>query len=216
MPKSQSPTSQRIESFLDFDKRVFFLILVILFLTVRIITNDIIIKSIPGYEELEADGAFSYMHIFNTLNYIWTPFSLLWKFTLTAFVIWTGAFTFGYKVSFKVLWKYVMVAELVFLFPEIIRMLIFISPSENTSYLEIKNFYPLSLYQLFDQDAIADKYRYPLQALNLFEFLYIILLILGFHTISNRPIKASTFVIIGSYLVVFLLWLLFYIMVYRN
>lgn len=216
MPKTHSPISQRIESSLDFDKRVFFLILVILFLTIRIITNDIIIKSIPGYEELEADGAFSYMHIFNTLNYLWTPFSLLWKFTLTAFVIWTGAFAFGHKVSFKALWQFVMVAELVFLFPEIIRMLVFINPAESTSYIEIKNYYPLSLLQLFDASEISAKYLYPLQAINFFELLYVAVLVLGFHTLSYRSIRESSIVVVCSYFFLFLLWLLFYILVYRG
>lgn len=216
MPKSRSPISERIVSFLDFDKRIFFLILAILYLTVRVITNDIILKSIPGYEELETEGTFTYMYIFNTLNYVWTPFSLLWKFTLTTFMIWTGAFTFGYKVPFKSLWQYVMVAELLFIIPEVIRMIVFINPSPNTSYLDIKYYYPLSLAQLFDLGELAEKYHYPLQALNIFELLYLIALILGFHTISYRSIKESTIVIMTSYFLLFLLWLLFYVLVFKG
>lgn len=216
MDNSQSTISQRIQDSLDFDKRLFFLILVILFLLIRFVTNDLILQSIPGYEKLEADGSFTIFHIFNALNYLWTPFALLWKFTLTSFVIWTGAFAFGYKTSYIKLWQFVLVAELIFVFPELIKLIYFIQPSDSVTYLEVKNFYPLSMLSIVDQETISSKYIYPLQAVNLFEVLYIVLLVLGFHTISRRSIRESVIVISFSYVLFFMLWLLFYIMVYRN
>lgn len=215
MQYSPSPISQRIQDSLDFDKRLFFLILVILFLSIRFVTNDLILQSIPGYEKLEADGSFSIFHIFNTLNYIWTPFALLWKFTLSSFIIWTGAFAFGYKTSYLKLWQFLLVAELIFVFPELIKLIYFIQPSDSVSYLDVKNFYPLSLLSLVNQESISPKYIYPLQAINIFEVIYVTLLVLGFHTISRRSIKESFIVILFSYVLFFLLWLLFYIVVYK-
>jgi hypothetical protein len=215
MDNSQSSISQRILDSLDFDKRLFFVILVILFLSIRYVTNDLILQSIPGYEKLEADGSFSIFHIFNALNYIWTPFALLWKFTLISFVIWTGAFAFGYKTSYKNLWQFVLVAELIFVFPELIKLIYFIQPSDSVTYLDVKNFYPLSLLSFVNQESISPKYIYPLQALNLFEVLYVVFLVLGFHSISRRSIKESFVVILFSYVLFFLLWLLFYILVYK-
>lgn len=216
MPKLHSPISQRIDSILDFDKRVFFLILVILFLITRVIINDIILQSIPGYEKLESDGSLSYFHIFNTLNYIWTPFSLLWKFTLTAFVIWTGSFTFGFKVSFKKIWEIVMVGEIIFLIPELIKILMFLNPPTDVNYLDVQNFYPLSLFQLFNPAEIHPKFYYPLKAINIFELIYVVFLVLGFHTVSFRSLKESAIVIIFSYFLFFLLWLSFYVLVYKS
>ncbi len=215
MNNSQSTISQRIQDSLDFDKRLFFLILVILFLSIRFVTNDLILQSIPGYEKLEAEGSFFIFHIFNTLNYIWTPFALLWKFTLISFLIWTGAFAFGYKTSYIKLWQFVLVAELIFVFPELIKLIIFIQPSDNVTYLDVKNFYPLSLFSLVDQESISPKYIYPLRALNLFEVVYMTLLVLGFHSIIRRSINESFVVIMFSYTLLFLLWLLFYILIYK-
>jgi hypothetical protein len=186
-----------------------------LFLSIRFVTNDLILQSIPGYEKLEAEGSFSIFHIFNTLNYIWTPFALLWKFTLISFLIWTGAFAFGYKTSYIKLWQFVLVAELIFVFPELIKLIYFIQPSDSVTYLDVKNFYPLSLFSLVDQESISPKYIYPLQAINLFEVVYMIFLVLGFHSISRRSIKESFVVILFSYVLFFLLWLLFYILVYK-
>jgi hypothetical protein len=211
----QTSISQRIQDAIDFDKRLFFLILVILFLLTRYVTNDLILQSIPGYEQLEAEGSFTIFHIFNALNYLWTPFALLWKFTVTAFIIWTGGFAFGYKTSFVKLWQFILVAELTFVFPELIKLLYFIQPSDSVTYMEVKNFYPLSLYNLFYQDSISPKFIYPLQVINLFEILYIFVLILGFHTVSRRNLTESALVIFFSYVICLLLWLGFYIMVYK-
>ncbi|WP_373520203.1 sulfate ABC transporter permease [Aquiflexum sp.] len=212
----QSSISQRIQDTIDFDKRLFFLILVVLFLLIRYVTNDLILQSVPGYDELEADGTFTIFHIFNALNYLWTPFALLWKFTVTAFVIWTGAFAFGYKTSFTKLWQFILVAEVIFVFPELIKLLYFIQPSDSVTYLEVKNFYPLSFYNLVDLGTISPKYIYPLQAINLFELLYIFVLVMGFHSISRRSISESTIVILFSYVICFFLWLGFYLMVYKS
>jgi hypothetical protein len=212
----QTSISQRIQDIIDFDKRLFFLVLVILFLLIRYVTNDLILQSIPGYEQLEAEGSFTIFHIFNALNYLWTPFALLWKFTLTAFVIWTGGFAFGYKTSFVKLWQFILVAEIIFVFPELIKLIYFIQPSDSVTYLEVKNFYPLSLYNLFDPENISPRFIYPFQVINLFEILYIFVLILGFHTISRRSLTTSTLVILFSYIICLLLWLGFYIMVYKS
>lgn len=215
MSKPQTLISQRMESILDFDKRLFFFVLVIFFILIRYITNDLILQSIPGYEKLEKDGSLTIFHIFNTLNYLWTPFALLWKFTLTAFIIWTGSFAFGYKTSFVKLWQFALFAEIVFIVPELLKMIYFIQPAEGVTFQEIRDFYPLSLFSLIDAQSVASKYHYPLRALNLFELLYITLLVLGFHTISKRSMKESVLVILCSYVLFFLLWLVFYILVYK-
>ena len=215
MSKPQTLISQRMESVLDFDKRLFFFLLVIFFILIRYITNDLILESIPGYEKLEKDGSLTIFHIFNTLNYLWTPFALLWKFTLTAFIIWTGSFAFGYKTSFVKLWQFALFAEIVFIVPELLKMIYFIQPADGVTFQEIRDFYPFSLFSMIDAHLVASKYHYPLRALNLFELIYIILLVLGFHTISKRSIKESILVILFSYVLFFLLWLIFYILVYK-
>lgn len=206
--------SQRTEEAINFDKRLFFLLLVFLFVVIRYLTDDLILQSIPGYRELQKEGAFTYFHLFNTLDYIWTPFSLLWKFTLTAFTIWVGAFMGGYKLSYKELWKFAMVAETVFVFPELIRLLWFLL-EEPESFLSIQNFHPLSLFSLVNPDVVDPRYHYPLGALNLFEVAYWILLAVGVHTISRRSLSTSLAIVLCSYTLCFLLWLGFYIIVYK-
>ncbi|MFZ9189128.1 MAG: sulfate ABC transporter permease, partial [Algoriphagus sp.] len=120
--------AQKISDTLDFDKRLFFVFLVLIFLIIRYLTNMIILEAIPDSERLEAQGDLLFFHIFNTLNYLWTPFALLWKFTVIAFLFWSIGLTIGYKVKFKELWKFALVAELIFVFPELLRLLWYMNP----------------------------------------------------------------------------------------
>jgi hypothetical protein len=215
MTNAGTELSQRTEELINFDKRIFFGFLVISYLIVRILTNDLILEAIPGRDELENDGTFTYFHIFNTFNYLWTPFALLWKFTLTAFLLWLGTFVFGFKVKFTALWKFVLVAEFVFLFPELIRLVYFLAFPPD-SFTEIRQFYPLSLFSLFDTQNIPQRFHYPLQALNLFELTYWFILAIGIHTLTRKKLETSFTLVASSYGLVFLLWLAYYAMVYKG
>jgi len=215
MTPTPTSLSERTEELINFDKRLFFAFLVISFLLVRYLTNELIMASIPGHEALAQDGTFTYFHLFNTLNYLWTPFSLLWKFTLTAFLLWLGCFAFGFKVSFAPLWQWVMVVEIIFLLSEIIRLLYFLVIPPET-FTEIRQFHPLSLSALFNTENIHQRFHYPLQALNLFELAYWYLLALGIHTFTRRSMARSFVLVLSSYGMAFLFWLLYYVLVYKG
>jgi hypothetical protein len=205
---------ERIHAFLDFDKRIFFVILSLLYILVRYITNDLILEAVPGNEKIEAEGGFLIFHIFNSLGYIWTPFSILWRVTMTAMLIWMGSFAFGYKAPFVAIWKFALVADIIFLLPELIKMLFFIIAVDNVGYQEIRDFFPLSVYSLIDPSSVAEKYHYPLKTINLFELLYLAAMILGYHTVSKKDLDISSRVVATSYGLGLVLWLVFYILVY--
>ncbi|PZV81625.1 hypothetical protein CLV31_110158 [Algoriphagus aquaeductus] len=215
MAKPASPLAQRINEAIDFDKRVFFLFLILTFLVIRYLTNTLILEAIPEYDRLEAQGDLMFFHIFNTLNYIWTPFALLWKFTVIAFLFWSIGLMIGFKAPFKELWKFALVAEVVFVFPELLRLLVYMNPSGNVSYLDIQNFEPLSALWIVGPGNIETKFHYPLSVLNLFELIYGAFWVLGFHAISRRSIEESTLVVLLAYFLPLLIWLGFYIGAYR-
>ncbi|AFL84972.1 hypothetical protein Belba_2413 [Belliella baltica DSM 15883] len=215
MAKPTSPLAQRIEDLINFDKRLFFVIIVLLYISIRFVTNDIILESIPGYEKLAQDGSLTFFFIFNALDYIWTPFALLWKFTLTSFTIWTGVFILGHKISFRSMWKFALVAEIVFILPELIKLLIYISPAESVSAQEIKDFYPLSLLNVVDTSDLHRKFFYPLKTINIFEAIYCWFLTLGIHIYSKRDLKKSFTMVLFGYVVPLIAWLVFYMLVYK-
>ncbi len=215
MPTAATPLSQKISEAIDFDKRLFFVLLIGIFLTIRYLTNDLILETIPDSERLDAQGDLMFFHIFNTLNYIWTPFALLWKFTVIAFLFWSIGLTIGYKVKFKVLWQFALVAEFIFIFPELLRLLWYMNPTGSISYLEIKNFEPLSALWLIGPENLEEKFHYPLSVINVFELLYGMAWVLGFHALSRRSVQESIPVVLLSYFLPLLLWLAFYTASFR-
>jgi len=215
MATTASPLAQKITEALDFDKRLFFVLLVSIFIVIRYLTNILILEAIPDSAQLEAQGDLLFFHIFNTLNYLWTPFAFLWKFTVIAFLFWSIGLTIGYKVKFKALWQFALVAELIFIFPELLRLLWYMNPSGTVSYLEIQNFEPLSALWLVGPENIHERFHYPLSVLNLFEIGYGVVWALGFHTLSRRSIQESIPVVLLAYFLPLLLWLAFYAASFR-
>jgi hypothetical protein len=215
MATPASPLAQRVMENLDFDKRLFFLVLVTFFFVIRYLTNSLILESIPEYSRLEGQGDLLFFHIFNTLDYIWTPFALLWKFTVIAFLFWSIGLMVGFKTKFKELWKFALVAELVFIFPELLRLLVYLNPSSNVTYLEIQNFEPLSALWIVGPQNIDQRFHYPLSVINIFELFYGAVWVLGFHALSRRSLKESALVVLISYFLPLLIWLGFYIGAYR-
>lgn len=215
MTKAASPLSQKISEALEFDKRLFFVLLVGIFLVIRYLTNTLILEAIPDSERLDTQGDLLFFHIFNTLNYIWTPFALLWKFTVIAFLFWSIGLTIGYKVKFKALWQFALVAEFIFIFPELLRLLWYMNPTGSVSYLEIQNFEPLSALWLVGPENLEEKFHYPLSVINVFELLYGMAWVLGFHTLSRRSVQESIPVVLLSYFLPLVLWLAFYAASFR-
>ncbi|MDA0314674.1 MAG: sulfate ABC transporter permease [Bacteroidetes bacterium] len=215
MATAASPLAQKIKEALDFDKRLFFVLLVIIFLTIRYLTNTLILEAIPDSEQLDAQGDLLFFHIFNTLNYIWTPLALLWKFTVIAFLFWSISLTIGYKAPFKALWHFALATEFIFIFPELLRLLWYLNPTGTVTFLEIQNFEPLSVLWLLGPEQVDERFHYPLSILNLFEMAYGIAWVFGFYTISRRSIAESIPVVLLSYFLPLLLWLAFYAASYR-
>jgi hypothetical protein len=215
MPKQPSQIAQQVKEATNFDKRLFYVILVLIFLVIRYLTDAVILESIPDYGRLENQGDLMFFHIFNTLNYLWTPFSLLWKFTVTAFLFWSIGLMVGFKAPFKELWKFALVAEVLFIFPELLRLLVYMNPTGDVTYLDIQNFEPLSVLWIVGPDHIDEKFHYPLSVLNIFELIYGAFWVLGYHSISRRSLEESTLVVFIAYYLPLLIWLGFYIGAYR-
>lgn len=216
MAKSLTPQAQRLKDLIDFDKRLYFFVLVFLFLLIRYLTNTLILEAIPDSENLESQGDFMIFHIFNALNYLWTPFALLWKFTVISFLFWLGSFIIGYKVPYKELWQFALIAELVFIFPELIRLLIYLNPSTGVTFMEIDEFRPFSMLSLIGAGQVQAQYHYVLGTINIFEIIYGVVWVYGFHMISRRSFKESSIVVLVSYYLPLIIWLTWYVMVYRG
>lgn len=122
---------------------------------------------------------------------------------------------FGYKVSYSQCWSVALVAEFVFAMPELLKIIWFLFIDTDPTYYAVQMFYPLSLLNLVDIEVLDKRYIYPLKALNVFELLYWIILVYGVHYHARKKIMISGLIVASSYILLFLLWLVFYSIVYN-
>jgi hypothetical protein len=212
---SATSNGNETKSLFGANKRLLFVLLCLATLLLLFIKISFIENETAAFEFLQDRPEGMILRLINTVKYVSIPLVYLWKFTVIAFVIWVGCFMFGYQVTYKQCWGVVIGAEFIFLIPEILKILWFMMIETDPSYHDIRAFYPLSLMQLVDYDALDKKYAYPLRALNLFEIFYWVMLVNGIHFYAQKDKKYVWIIVVCSYILLFTLWLLFYIFVYK-
>ena len=108
-----------------------------------------------------------------------------------------------------------MVAEIVFVFPELVKIFWFMFFETDPDFGTVRAFYPLSLMNFFDFELVADKWHYPLKSLNLFEVLYWFFIVAGIYVKSNKIYRQSLIIGLFGYVIPFIFWLGYYTIVYE-
>jgi hypothetical protein len=206
--------SHETKSFFAADKKLLFLLLCLAAFLLLFIKITFIENQTAAFEFLQDRPEGLVLSLLNTLKYLSIPFVYLWKVTVISFVVWIGCFMFGYRVTYAQCWGVVVVAEYVFLIPEVLKILWFLFIDKDPAYSDIGRFYPLSLIHFADYDTMDRRWAYPLRALNVFEILYIILLVEGVNHWARKDKKYVWIIVLCSYVLIFVLWLVFYAAVY--
>ncbi len=208
---SESP----LTAFLETDKRVMFIFICVSTLLLLFVKKSFIENETAAFEFMANTPEGSMLEIRSALQYFSIPLIYAWKFLVIAFVVWVGCFMFGFRVTYEQCWRVVMAAELVFYLPEIIKIFWFTAIETDPDFYRIQAFYPFSIMSFFDHATLAGRYHYPLKVLNLFEIVYLGALMLGVWHFSRKPFRNAFIIILTTYLPIFLLWLIFYLIVYN-
>lgn len=203
------------KSLLQYDKKLIFILLCLITFLLLLAKKTFIESEIAAFEVLEQKGEMGFFHLMNGLQYIGIPLMYLYKFTIIAFVIWIGCFMFGYKLTYSQLWGVALISEFVFLLPEVLKIGWFFFFVGDPDYFDLSAFYPFSLLQLFNYSALDPKWMYPLKALNIFEVFYWIALVAGVHYSAKKRINIAYYIVFSSYVLMFGLWLLYWINIYK-
>jgi hypothetical protein len=197
------------------DKKLTFLLLCLATYALLYMKIAFIESETAAFQFLEDRPEGSLFQLLNALRVVSVPLVYLWKFTVIGFVIWVGSFMFGYRVTFSQCWTIAIVSEFIFLLPELVKIFWFMFIETDPTYDEVRQFYPLSLISFVDYYQIDKRYAYPLRALNLFEIVYWFALVSGIHFFARKEKKIAWFIVLGSYGILFFLWLGFYMIVYN-
>ena len=204
-----------LEAMLETGPIAYFLALCIVTFLVLFAKKALVENETVAFQILQEDGRFGIFQIFNTLQYIAIPLLYAYKATLIAFVLWVGSFMFGYRITYSQMWLIALIGETVFLIPEFIKIMWFITVDHQPDIWEIKAFYPLSLMNLFDPSSVPDNLHYPLKALNLFEVIYWFVLVEAIHLTAKKKWNYALAIVFTSYVPFFLIWLVYYTQVYK-
>lgn len=205
---------QFLEDWFDFNGAGMFFIICMTYIALLFVKRIFIIDSIAAFEVLNERGDIWVFDILYGIQYLSVPIFLAWKWTWTTLTLWIGCFMFGYRIHFNQLWKMVMLAEIVFFLPEIVKVLWFTLFYTDPDYNDYMAFYPFSLINLVDYTQIDPKWHYPLKSINIFEVFYWPVLILGIYFLSGKKLKYSAYIVLSTYVLFFFVWLAFYLAVY--
>ena len=203
-----------LEKVLDVDAASYFLVLCIITILMLWAKKSLVENETVAFQILQEDGRFGPFQMLNTLQFVSIPIIYGYKISLITFVLWIGAFMFGYKITYTQMWKIVAVSETIFLIPEFLKIIYFILVDFQPTIYDIKAFYPLSLISFFNYDTLALNWHYPLKALNLFEVLYWFVLIEAIHVKAQKKRSYATAIVFSSYVLFFFVWLIYYVLVY--
>ena len=182
----------------------------ILWTRIQLVENETI-----AFQILQEQGRFGIFKILNGLKYMSIPFGYAFKLTIIAFILWTSAFMFGYKISFAEMWKISIIGEFVFLVAEFTKIIWLIVTPNDITIFDIKAFYPLSLMSLFDINSIPSNWVYPLQSINVFEPLNWLVLVFAIHYTAKKKLDYAYAIVFTTYVPTFLIWLVYYAIVYK-
>lgn len=203
------------KSFFGADKRLLFVLLCLITLLLLYVKITLIENETAAFEFLQDRPEGAILRLLNAIKFLSIPFVYLWKFTVIAFVIWVGCFMFGYRVTYTQCWGVVIGAEYIFLIPEILKIIWFMTVKTDPTLGDISAFYPLSLMHFSDYETLDKRWAYPLRALNLFEVAYWYALVEGINHYARKDKKYVWTIVLCSYVLLFFLWLGFYVTVYK-
>jgi hypothetical protein len=185
--------------------------LLILFLSQTALINEIVFFNTYS-EQLTYDRAmevFSKMKSLAWVSYIITPVLLLLKFSAMSVLLFVGVFfnDLHREITMGKIFKVVIVSELVFIAASITKLLWFIFFAGNYILDDMSFFYPLSLINLFSRTEVAPYWVYPLQTVNIFQLVYVLLLALGLSRISSIKKEAADKVVLATYIPAITVWI---------
>lgn len=152
-----------------------------------LVTDDLILGFWSEQVSYERATEMLYLnHRWSWVTYAIVPVYYVLKMFFVSVCIYTGTVLADIDISFRKVFQVALFAEAIFLVPVAIKLVWFLWFQTDYTLLDVQSFYPLSLLSFFDQDALDSWLIYPMQAINLFEVIYFLLLAYGLYLITKR------------------------------
>ncbi|WKK73995.2 hypothetical protein QYS49_19440 [Marivirga salinae] len=188
--------------------------LILYYLTNEFLITDTLIKDHYS-NQLSYDRILKLISIKNEwswVNYLLIPALQLIELSIVSFWILCGSIIFNLNITYKSIFKIVMIADFIWLLPSFFSLVWFGLFDTSHSLLEIQYFAPLSLLSIYDPSQLDSWLIFPLKSINIFEFIYLLVLALGIKKITSKDYDSAlkfTLPVYGSALIVWILFITF-------
>jgi hypothetical protein len=184
---------------------------ILIWLSKSVLLNELVFYNTYS-EQLTYDRAkqlFDSLRSISWVSYIVSPIILIIKFSLVSLVLYIGIIfnNLQYKVPLGSVFKVVIASEIVFLLASITKFFWFYLFAGNYDLHDISFYYPLSLTNIFKVEEVGKIWIYPMQSVNLFHIMYLMLLSYGLNNVCKIAKSDSDKIIMLSYLPGLVLWL---------
>jgi hypothetical protein len=223
MKKTASPLSFGNRLFETTDKVPLFIIIILLHLFSSYVISEYVLTDQVYYntygEQVAMDRVEQQLESqkqWRWLGYLFIPLIITIKIAYTAFCLNIGTLFAGFRIRFKRLFSIALVAEVVLVLAALAKAGYLYFFIDVEVYKDFQYAYPLSLLQFFEPGSIPSWLRYPCQTLNLFEITYWFFLAVGLSQLIKRPYAKSFWLVMSSYGVGLLVWMVFVVFLSIN
>ncbi len=140
--------------------------------------------------------------------YLIVPILLLVKLSIIAAILDIGVFFYNKEIKYSKLFSIVVKAEYIFLLVIVVKTAWLYFFVKDFTFQEVQNFYPFSVLHLVGTAGIDSWYFYPLQALNLFELAYWVVLAYLLGRAVPVKVEKAFEIVLSSYGVGFFIWVI--------
>ena len=189
---------------------VVFANLILIWLSKTLLINEVVFYNAYS-EQLTYERSiklFENMNRLSWISYAFTPIILLIKFSLVSIVLYIGIVFYNIqsKISLSSVFRIVIASEIIFISAGFVKFLWFYLFAGNYDLNDLGFFYPLSLINFFKKAEVSRLWIYPLQTVNLFHLLYIIMISYGLNKSCFIDKPDSDKIVLFSYVPSLVLW----------
>lgn len=174
-------------------------------------------------EQLTYDRAvelYGVLKKYSWVGFAFFPVIFLVKITAISMVLYIGVIFFNLQkqVSLGKMLHVVTGSEMIFVVAGLIKILWFYYFAGNYTMTDLNFFYPVSLINLFSPEEVDYFWILPLQTVNLFHLVYLLLLAYGISSVGKVNKAFSEKIVAGTYVPALIIWvaLIMFISVNQN
>lgn len=143
------------------------------------------------------------------LGYLFIPVFYLLKILLVTLCVYTGILLLNIKsLSWSKVFGAVVVADMIFLIPAIIKMVWFTFQADYTLE-DVQYFLPGSMLNIFEPKQLEQWLLYPIQSVNIWELLFFLALAFGLKKYLDDDFSRSMGLVVSTYGVGLVVWIVF-------